>query len=222
MTYMDDRLIKAVLFDFDGVVMDTEKQYSVFWDDKGAQYLGLERFGSMIKGSTLRQIFHDYFSGKEDLRREISASLAAFEAGMDFEYIPGVKQFLEELKEENVMTAIVTSSDKKKMSCVFGAHPELERLVDTVVTADAVTRSKPAPDCFNLAMERLQVSAAHTVVFEDSLFGLDAGRASGAFVVGLTTTNARVLVAPRADAVIDDFVGLSYRKLEKLYRNEPC
>ena len=38
---MGDRLIKAVLFDFDGVVMDTEKQYSVFWDEKGAQYLGL-------------------------------------------------------------------------------------------------------------------------------------------------------------------------------------
>jgi beta-phosphoglucomutase-like phosphatase (HAD superfamily) len=46
-------------------------------------------------------------------------------------------------------------------------------------------------------------------VFEDSFHGLDAGRASGAFVVGLATTNTREAIAPRCDMVIDDFTGFT-------------
>ena len=53
---MDTTKIIAVLFDFDGVIMDTETQYTVFWDEQGHKYLGEEDFGRGIKGQKLTQI----------------------------------------------------------------------------------------------------------------------------------------------------------------------
>ena len=54
---MDTTKTIAALFDFDGVIMDTETQYTVFWDEQGRKYLNEEDFGRRIKGQTLTQIF---------------------------------------------------------------------------------------------------------------------------------------------------------------------
>ena len=56
-----------VLFDFDGVIVDTESQYTIFWNKMGKDYLGLEDFGLTIKGQTLKQIFARYF---DDMHKE--------------------------------------------------------------------------------------------------------------------------------------------------------
>ena len=53
---MDTTKIIAVLFDFDGVIMDTETQYTVFWNEQGHKYLGEEDFGRCIQGQTMRNI----------------------------------------------------------------------------------------------------------------------------------------------------------------------
>ena len=54
------------LFDFDGVVMDTEPQYTAFWDRKGMEYFGVENFAHTIKGQTLVQIFEKHFPGRKE------------------------------------------------------------------------------------------------------------------------------------------------------------
>ena len=54
------------LFDLDGVIMDTESQYSIFWNRTGMEYLGIEDFGRIIKGQTLFQIFGKHFEGTEE------------------------------------------------------------------------------------------------------------------------------------------------------------
>lgn len=206
----------VALFDFDGVIMDTEPQYTIFWNENGKKYLGEENFGISIKGQTLTRIFDKHFAGREDIQQEIKKALALFEKNMEYEYIPGAEEFLRDLKAHGVKTAIVTSSDKTKIARVFNWHPELVELVDTVITAEKVKRSKPAPDCFLLGMEMLEADAQHTVVFEDSFFGLQAARESGAYVVGLATTNPREKVEEMCDTLIDDFRGISYAQLEKI------
>ena len=201
------------LFDFDGVIADTETQYTVFWDRMGLEYLGLEDFGRRIKGQTLGQIFDGHFSSVRDRQDEIVARLNRYEAEMSYEYLPGVEDFLKELKAEGVRTAIVTSSNNIKMEQVYRSHPELTAMVDAVLTSEHFSKSKPDPDCFLKGMELLGAAPEETVVFEDSFHGLDAGRASGAFVVGLATTNTREAIAPRCDMVIDDFTGLNLKNL---------
>lgn len=216
---MDKGKEMAVLFDFDGVVMDTEPQYTVFWNEQGRKYLGKEDYGHMIKGQTLERIFANYFTGMPDANRQITADLDTYEENMKYEYIPGVESFLADLRNNGVKTALVTSSNEKKMAIVYRAHPRMKGLFDEILTAEKFTRSKPHPECFLRAMELLNTTPENSVVFEDSFHGLQAGRESGAFVVGMATTNARQSIEEKADYVLDDYTGMSFQRLAEICRN---
>ena len=203
------------LFDFDGVLMDTETQYSRFWDETGRKFVNIEGFGSIIKGQTLVQIFGKHFAGhsKEELRA-IEDAINDYERNMLYDFIPGAREFLAELKAAGVPTAIVTSSNNMKMAQVYKAHPDLHTLVDAILTSEDFSKSKPDPECFLKGMERLGGTPETTVVFEDSIHGITAGRAAGAYVVGLATTNKREVIVPLCDMVIDDFSDFSIEKLD--------
>jgi HAD superfamily hydrolase (TIGR01509 family) len=202
-----------VLFDFDGVIADTETQYTEFWNKMGKDYLGLEDFGHTIKGQTLIQIFGKHFDGMIKEQEEIVPQLNEFEANMSYNYIPGAEAFMKELKTAGIPIAIVTSSNNMKMSNAYKAHPELPELIDKVLTSEYFSKSKPDPECFLKGMEVLGGSPEETVIFEDSFHGLAAGRASGAKVIGLATTNKREAIAPLCDMVIDDFLGLTVQDI---------
>ena len=207
----------AVLFDFDGVIMDTETQYTIFWDEQGRKYLAEEDFGRRIKGQTLTQIYEKYFSDKPEAQQEITAKLEVYEKQMSYEYIAGVVDFMADLRRHGVKIAVVTSSNEEKMQNVYNAHPEFKGMVDRILTGEMFARSKPAPDCFLLGMEIFGVSPQHTYVFEDSFHGLQAGIDSGATVIGLATTNSREAITGKAHYIIDDFTGMTYDKLLTLH-----
>ena len=195
----------AVLFDLDGVIVDTEGQYSLFWKQIGEEYMpGMPDFALAIKGRTLTQIYDTYFPDAAD-RAAITERLNAFERQMDFPYIAGAREFLEALQAQGVPTAIVTSSNCDKMACLYARHPEIKNLVTTVLTAEDARRSKPAPDCYLAAAERLGADISKCIVFEDSPNGLAAGRASGAFVIGVCTSLAATEIEPLCDMYIEDF-----------------
>ena len=202
-----------VLFDFDGVIADTESQYTYFWNKMGMDYLGLEEFGHTIKGQTLVQIFGKYFDGKLKEQQEIVPQLNTFEQNMSYDYIPGALEFMQELEKRGIRSAIVTSSNDIKMSNAYAAHPELLEVVDTVLTSEHFSKSKPDPECFLKGMEALGATPQETIVFEDSFHGISAGRASGAKVIGLATTNSREALTPLCDLVIDDFTQISVEDL---------
>ena len=195
----------AVLFDLDGVIVDTEGQYSLFWKQIGEEYMpGMPDFALAIKGRTLTQIYDTYFPDAAD-RAAITERLNAFERQMDFPYIAGAREFLEALQTQGVPTAIATSSNCDKMACLYARHPEIKNLVTAVLTAEDARRSKPAPDCYLAAAERLGADISKCIVFEDSPSGLAAGRASGAFVIGVCTSLAAAEIEPLCDAYIEDF-----------------
>lgn len=210
---MNTKQMKVALFDFDGVIMDTETQYTVFWDEQGRNYLNEEDFGRRIKGQTLTQIYEKHFSDNPEAQTEISAQLKVFENNMSYEYIPGVEAFIADLRQHGVKIAVVTSSNEEKMENVYNAHPEFKGMVDRILTGEMFARSKPAPDCFLLGMEIFDATPEQTYVFEDSFHGLQAGMTSGATVIGLATTNSREAIAEKAHHVIDDFTGMTYNSL---------
>lgn len=199
--------IKAALFDLDGVVFDTEPQYTEFW---GAQcrefhpeHPGLEH---EIKGQTLVQIFDRFFSGgllySQDI---ITARLNEFEHNMQFNYVEGFQAFVGELRANGVKTAVVTSSNQAKMQSVYEHRPEFRGLFDAILTSEDFERSKPDPDCYLKAAARLDADISECIVFEDSFNGLKSGRAAGMKVVGLATTNSAESIAPYSDIVINDY-----------------
>lgn len=146
---MVSKQIKAALFDLDGVVFNTEDQYTVFWGNQCRQYHpdkpGLEY---TIKGQTLVQIFDKYFNGMEEEQAEIVKRLDEFERNMNFEYVKGFVDFVLDLKANGVKTAVVTSSNNMKMNSVYASRAEFKSYFDIILTSEDFERSKPDPECY--------------------------------------------------------------------------
>lgn len=206
----------TALFDFDGVVMDTEELYTVFWDRMGEKYLGVKNLSPSVKGQTLFQIYGKFFAGMEEEQKKITQELNDYEKDMPYVPVKGAFEFIAELRKRGVTTAIVTSSNKPKMENVYRHYPEFKELVGHIFTSEFVTRSKPDPQCFLNAMEALGAPVSETVVFEDSINGLKAARASGAYVVGLLTSNPAEVVNPMCDYSIEDFTSFTPEELSKV------
>lgn len=199
--------IKAALFDLDGVVFNTEPQYTVFWGKQCREYHpehpGLEH---EIKGQTLVQIYDAWFSGPlQPQQAVITERLNLFEQQMSYDYIAGFQAYIATLRQRGVKTAVVTSSNQTKMQAVYQSHSEFPAMFDAILTSEDFEHSKPDPDCYLKAAARLGVSADDCVVFEDSFNGLKSGRAAGMYVIGLATTNSAESIRPFCDKVINDY-----------------
>ena len=217
---MDECKTIAALFDFDGVIMDTEPQYTSFWKEMGTKYHPeLPHFELKIKGSTLKQVFDHYFKDKLEEQEEITAALNKFEASMEYHYVSGVEQFVLDLRNHKVKTAVVTSSNTEKMKSVYHAHPEIRMMFDYILTAERFKRSKPFPDCYLLGAEVCGVQPDQAIVFEDSFNGLQAGQNAGMKVVGLATTLPENKIEEMADIVIPHFLGMNDESLIRRLRS---
>jgi HAD superfamily hydrolase (TIGR01509 family) len=200
--------VKAALFDLDGVVFNTEPQYTVFWGEQCREFHperpGLEH---EIKGQTLDQIYNTWFNGElKAVRPLLTERLNAYEAQMDYAFIEGFEDFIDTLHQNGIKTAVVTSSNQQKMESVYRQHPEFKSLFDAILTSEDFEYSKPHPDCYLKAAARFGAKPEECVVFEDSFNGLKSGRAAGMYVVGLATTNAAEAIAPLCDTVIDNYI----------------
>lgn len=219
-------MIKVALFDLDGVVFDTESQYSIFWGGIGKEYHpDMPDFAHRIKGQTLVQIYDKYFNDETLLahhdgfvscaeeQTKITARLDEFEQNMNYDYIPGFEDFVKDLKSHGVKCAVVTSSNIQKMLNVYEKHPEFKSYFNRVLTSEDFAKSKPDPDCYLRGMEVFQSTPLESVGFEDSFNGLKSVKASGAFTMGLATTNSAESISPYSDAVIANFKGFGYEQL---------
>lgn len=208
---------KVVLFDFDGVIMDTETIYTDFWNDQGKNLLDIDDFGELVKGSTDRVIYRKYFSENPEFIPVLDQAIADLEYGMPMNYIAGVKELIEELRSKGMRIGMATSSDTKKMEMVFSKRPELKGLLDKYITVDEVKQPKPNPEGYIKLIEYFGVRPQDALVFEDSTVGLTAARDSGGIVVGVASTNPREVIAPYCHHVIDDFSKLDHASILKLY-----
>lgn len=222
-------MIKAALFDLDGVVFDTESQYTIFWGMIGKEYHPeMPDFAHRIKGQTLVQIYGRYFSDPavfahiegftdpESEQAKITARLDEFEMQMDYPYIPGFEDFVKDLRQNGVKTAVVTSSNVQKMLNVYKHHPEFKGYFDRVLTSEDFAKSKPDPDCYLKGAACFGAAPQECVGLEDSFNGLKAVRASGAFTLGLATTNTADAIRDYSDFIINDYQGFNYQMLEQI------
>ncbi|MBO6099393.1 MAG: HAD family hydrolase [Prevotella sp.] len=207
MMHFDYNKYKCALFDLDGVVFDTEHQYSIFWQ-KECQYYHPEQPGleQRIKGMVLTEIFNTFFKDVEDEWGDIVERLNSWESSMDYEYVAGFEDFINQLKLHGVKTAVVTSSNREKMKSVYRQHPQFKEMFDAILTAEDFDKSKPDPDCYLKGMARFGCKPDETVVFEDSVNGLKSGKASGALLVGLCTTNPEEILKEYTNLIIYNYL----------------
>lgn len=191
------------LFDLDGVIIDSEKEYSKIWSKVNEEYPSdVKSLAEVIKGCTLDKILDDHYPDPV-IREKVVARLYELEQLMHYEYLPGAKELLQNLKEAGIPRVMVTSSNDVKMAHLFDELPDIASLFTFIVTADMISHSKPNPEGYLLAASEIGCETANCVVFEDSLQGVKAGKNSGAYVVGVAGTLPRHTLEPFADIVVD-------------------
>lgn len=199
------RGVRGALFDLDGVLIDSETEYTRIWSEiDRAIPTGIENFALRIKGTTLPDILATYYPTAE-LREQVRAILRTREEQMVYRLMPGVSSFLDLLDASGIPAAIVTSSSRAKMERLYSQLPDFRSRFRAVITSEDVSHSKPHPEGYLKAARRLGVDPQLCLVFEDSIAGARAGRAAGARVVALATTLPAYTIAPEGDFCISGF-----------------
>ncbi|HVJ99410.1 MAG TPA: HAD family phosphatase [Gemmatimonadales bacterium] len=212
----------AILFDFNGVIIDDEPQHCEALIATLAEYgypLDRETYYREYLGFDDRECFRFTFArgGDEVKPGRLTEAIERknehyFQAiGADMRLVPGAAEFVAAAADEGHRLAIVSGALRREIELVLELAG-LRRHFGEIVSAEDVSACKPDPQGFNRAREALGLAAGRCVVVEDSLPGLAAARAAGLRCAMLTTSHAEDALTA-SDVVWRDFVGRSPRDL---------
>lgn len=199
--------IKTLLFDFDGVIANTEHLYDDYMNNLGNHHnLGFDNFAKIVKGTPMTQILKKYFRHLDQTTcNKIYDDLIEFEINMPYEEVPGSIDFIRDMKSKGYKIGLVTSSTNKKMDVAL-SKMDLNELLDTKVTSERITIGKPDPMCYLLAAKDLDSKPSECIVFEDSIHGVNSGISANMHVVGVTTTFSKEEMNPNVCIHIENFL----------------
>ncbi len=211
----------AVIFDMDGVLVDSNPYHKValtqFCSKYGYTLSGTELV-EKVYGRTNKEWLTNLFGTltPEQLKQytEEKESLYQQLHQRDITPVKGLIPFLEMLEENNIPKAIGTSAPRSNVDFIL-SNTATGKYFPVILHDTFVTRGKPDPEIYLKAIAALKMPAAKCIVIEDSLSGIAAGKASGAKVIGITTTHTREEMKD-TDWVIDDFDNLDLAILKRL------
>jgi HAD superfamily hydrolase (TIGR01509 family) len=208
----------AFIFDMDGVLIDSNPFHKISLRQfclKYGQDLSEEQLREKIYGRTNKDwivnvfgpMSHDqlmtYENEKEALFRELYQH--------DIKPVDGLIGFLDKLDAQQIPRAIGTSAPRVNVDFTL-SKTHMEKYFSVILDEDFVTRGKPDPEIYLKVAAALNFKPEHCVVFEDSLSGVQAGKAAGCKVVGITTTHTPEELKD-TDLVIDNFIDLEPKTL---------
>ncbi|MDQ3284924.1 MAG: HAD family phosphatase [Actinomycetota bacterium] len=204
-------MLKALLFDLDGTLADTNSVHRVTWAEALRPYgydVTWDFYREYITGRVTTEIVADLLPGfsAEEGREIIENKEADFrERAVTLKPLPGLLDFVEKGREKGMKIALVTNAPKENASTVLRVLG-LDDAFDPVILADEVGSGKPDPAPYNAALEALGVSAEEAVAFEDSASGIDSSVAAGIATVGIASTqDPEELEGLGVDLVVRDF-----------------
>jgi HAD superfamily hydrolase (TIGR01509 family) len=202
----------AVIFDMDGVIIDSEKVYQAIEremyrelgisisPEEHAQYMGTSE-RSMWKH--MKEV-HGFTADPESLvALERDRFLEALNSSGGIPPMEGIYPLLDGLKDKGIPKFIASSSSRNIIESVVG-RLGIESCFNGIVSGDDVSNSKPAPDIFLKASDLAGVKPAYCVVIEDSPNGVRAARAAGMRVIGLADCAEAAASLAGADRVIEN------------------
>ncbi len=185
--------IRALLFDFDGLILDTEWPDYESWQEvyqSFGQALPVETWGQIVGGNGASDFdphaYLEQLCGKPLDREEvwISRRQRYLSNLAELEVLPGVIDYLDAAEDMGLQLAVASSSPENWVRGHLARLGLYERF-DAIKTADDVTRTKPDPELYNAALAALGVAPDEAIVFEDSPNGVLAAKAAGVFAVAI-------------------------------------
>jgi beta-phosphoglucomutase len=227
-------MLKAVIFDFDGVIADSEQLHykalnqafatrglhipkEVHWQ----KYLGFNDLENVV---AVNKDYKMNWSRQEiNLLIELKAANFHALARTEAPIIDGVEDFIEMLHTTGLPLAICSGATREDIEIML-EHSEIKNAFKTIITANDVDKGKPDPEGYLLALQRLKektktaIEPAQCVVIEDSGWGLQAAIAAGMHTVAVTNSYPADHLSTHADYVIDHLDMLTIDDLKRICR----
>jgi HAD superfamily hydrolase (TIGR01509 family) len=224
---MPNREIRGVVFDMDGVVVDSHPSHRRAWK-KFLQSVGRDptdaELDVILDGQKREEILRrflgdlspekirEYGARKDQMLRELDEPLQP---------ITGVVNFLDSLKQAGVRIGLATSASSKRASATI-AELGLTHYFDAIATGDDVTSGKPDPAIYRLAANRLRTSESNLLAIEDAASGVESATSAGMRCVGFASgAKAAALRSAGADPVVSTFQQISLTMLHGYFSQRP-
>jgi len=205
-------MAKAVLFDMDGLLVDSETLgitvATTICEQLGINLTNKEK--QSFIGVTDEKFYRDLFRHKK-VNHDVSSVLKKhFDIYEEFlrtrlKPFPGAKTLPRKLKSQGMKLAIVSGSTKKQIGIVLESL-DLKEVFEVIISCDDTKSSKPDPEGYLKAAEKLRIKTKDCVVLEDAKTGIQAGKAAGMKVVGVKNAGGQDLT--EADEVVESLEGL--------------
>jgi beta-phosphoglucomutase len=223
-------MLRAVIFDFDGVIVDSEMVHFEAFNKALKSYevrISKEQYFEEYLGLTDRDLLRTLVKEGRLKINESQIETIARKKTQIFEetakqapVIDGVREFLELLEQNDITTAICSGALSAEIGMIL-KNANLRRFFEVIVSAEQAAKGKPAPDGFLITLEKLNekahelIKANQCVVIEDSRWGLEAAKSAGMHTVAVTNSYgadelklAEIVVDSLSELTIDDLRGL--------------
>jgi HAD superfamily hydrolase (TIGR01509 family) len=216
----------GAIFDWDGVVIDSSHCHERSWELLASEEKRLLPEGHFKAGFGRKNEYiipeilhwaHDLVEiTRLGLRKEALYRDQVRQCGL--QSLPGVREFLECLRNAGVPCVIGSSTHRANIDLTLGTTG-LGEFFQSIVSAEEVTLGKPNPEVFLKAASRIARHPSHCIVFEDAFAGLEAARAGGMRCVGVATTHPASALKDHADRVVSRLDELQIADLEALFNS---
>ncbi len=210
---------KAVLFDLDGVLLDSMPYHVLAWQKV------FSRYGTRIEANEIysregclsadmaRLVAedHELNLSEPELMQLIQEKSKLYNELSRAEIMPGVVELIEELKRRRILIAIVTGTFRENLLRVMPA--ELVRQFNVIITGGDVNNGKPHPEPYLKAAEKLGLLPDECVVVENAELGIASGKAAGMFCLGVMSTQTAEQLK-QADLIVSDLIAIRNRLIE--------
>lgn len=216
-------MIKAVIFDKDGVIVHTTELYFERWKKTFSKFnknLTKEFHLRFVSGRKAKETIKKHLNQnitEEDLTKELQEQLT-FTINNYKKYVKpvkGIEAFLKKLKNDHIPLALATSSRKETSDYAIDML-NIRDFFSVIITGDDLESLKPNPEIYIHIAKKLGIKPKDCVVFEDSISGVEAAKKAGMKIVLVMTSHTEDQIPTKVDLAISDFTQIKIQDIKKL------